>query len=109
MLLERWDGKPAVTGVALVIAVGDPRCKFSQVALPDWLTAQRTERLRAGCPAIHQDEFHMPTPRSVFCAWTRVATRKQRKLQMRSLQIKLIGQPPRLEDPDTPSPRERLQ
>jgi hypothetical protein len=58
MLLERWDGKPAVTGVALVIAVGEPRRKFSQVALPDWLTAQRTERLRAGCPAIHQDEFH---------------------------------------------------
>src|SRR5262249_30762558 len=42
----------------LVIAVGEPRCKFSQVALPDWLTVRRTERLRAECPAIHQDEFH---------------------------------------------------
>src|SRR5512132_2317261 len=90
MLLERWDGSLAVTGVALVIAVGEPRCKFSQVALPDWLTAQRTERLRAGCPAIHQDEFHMPPPRSVSCAWTRVASRQQRKLQMRSLQRKFI-------------------
>src|SRR5438132_10917484 len=66
MLLERWDGNLAVAGVALVIAVGEPRCKFSQVAFPDWLTAQRTERLRAGCPAIHQDEFHMPPPHSVL-------------------------------------------
>jgi hypothetical protein len=95
MLLKRWDGNLAVTGVALVIAVGEPRCKFSQVALPDWLTAQRTERLRAGCPAIHQDEFHMPPPRSVSCAWTRVASRQQRKLQMRSLQRKFIEEPPR--------------
>src|SRR6266567_1123003 len=91
MLLERWDGNLAVTGVALVIAVGEPRCRFSQVVLPDWLTAQRTERLRAGCPAIHQDELHMPPPRSVSCAWTRVASRQQRKLQMRSLQRKFIG------------------
>src|SRR5215469_9308587 len=108
MLLERWDAKLAVTGVALVIAVGEPRRKFSQVALPDWLTAQRTERLRAGYPAIHQDEFHMSPPDSVSCAWTRVASRQQRTLQVRSLQRKLIGEPPRLEDPDTPSPREAL-
>src|SRR6516164_2495099 len=67
MLLERWDEKLAVTGVALVIAVGEPRRKFSQVALPDWLTAQRTERLRAGCPAIHHHEFHMSFPRFVSC------------------------------------------
>jgi len=98
MLLERWEAKLAVTGVALVIAVGEPRRKLSQVALPDWLTAQRTERLRAGCPAIHQDEFHMSPPHSVSCAWTRVASRQQRTLQMRSLQRKFIGQPPRLED-----------
>src|SRR5215470_10231073 len=99
MLLERWDEKLAVTGVALVIAVGEPSRKFSQVALPDWLTAERTERLRAGCPAIHQDKFHMPPPRSVSCVWTRVARRQQRKLQMRSLQRKFIGEPPRLQDP----------
>jgi hypothetical protein len=66
MLLERQGGNLAVTGVALVIAVGEPRCKFSQIALPDCLTAQRTERLRAGCPAIHQDKFRVPPPRSVF-------------------------------------------
>src|SRR6516164_4263883 len=109
MLLERWDGKPAVTGVALVIAVGEPRRKFSQVALPDWLTAQRTERLRAGCPAIHQDEFHMSPPDSVSCAWTRVASRQQRTLQMRSLQRKFNGQPPRLEDPGYPVPSRSAQ
>jgi len=99
MLLERWGGSIAVTGVALVIAVGEPRRKLSQVALPDWLTAQRTERLRAGCPAIHQDEFHIAPPRSVSCVWTRVASRQERKLQMRSLQRKFIGEPPRLQDP----------
>src|SRR6516165_2616834 len=105
MLLERWDEKLAVSGVALVIAVGEPRRKLSQVALPDWLTAQRTERLRAGCPAIHQDKFHMPPPRSVSCVWTRVASRQQRKLQMRSLHRKFIGEPPRLQDRLHPSPR----
>src|SRR6266699_423163 len=57
----RWD----LVEIA-ASAVGEPRRKFSQVALPDWLTAQRTERLRAGCPAIHQDEFHMPPPHSVL-------------------------------------------
>ena len=93
--MERWDGNLAVIRVARVIAVGEPRRKFSQVALPDWLTARRTERLRAGCPAIHQDEFHTPPPRSVFRAWTRVASRQQRKLQIRSLQRKFIGEPPR--------------
>src|SRR6516164_7396303 len=105
MLLERWDEKLAVSGVALVIAVGEPRCKLSQVALPDWLTAQRTERLRAGCPAIHQDEFHIPPPCSVSCVWTRVASRQERKLQMRSLQRRFIGEPPRLQDPLHPSPQ----
>src|SRR6516225_1032467 len=109
MLLERWDEKLAVTGVALVIAVGEPRRKLSQVAPPDWLTAQRTERLRAGCPAIHQDEFHMLPPPSVSCAWTRVASRQQRTLQMRSWQRKLIGQPPRLEGSGYPVPSRSAQ
>jgi hypothetical protein len=101
MLFERWDGSLAVTGVALVIAVGEPRCKFSQVALPDWLTAQRAERLRAGCPAIHQDEFHMLPPRSVSCAWTRVANRQQRAPDEEPAEKVHCG-PPRLEDPHTP-------
>src|SRR5213596_83719 len=105
MFLERWEGSLAVTCVALVIAVGEPRCKCSQVALPDWLRAQRTERFRAGCPAIHQHEFHMPPPSSVSCAWTRVASRQRRQLQMRNLQREFIGEPPRLEHADAPSPR----
>jgi hypothetical protein len=62
MILERQDGNIAVIGVAPVAAVGEPRCNFSQVALSDWLTAQGTERLRSGCPAIHHDEFHVPPP-----------------------------------------------
>jgi hypothetical protein len=52
----------AVSSVALMIAVGEPRCDVSQVASPEWLTAQRTGRLRAGCPAIHQNELLMPAP-----------------------------------------------
>jgi hypothetical protein len=52
-----------VIEIALVIAVGEPCCDFAQVAPPDWLTTQRAERLRAGCPAIHQDEFHVPPPK----------------------------------------------
>src|SRR5436189_6450480 len=62
MLLDRGGGNFAVTDVAPVIAVGEPRCKFSQIALPDRLTAQRTESLQAGCPTIHDDEFHVPPP-----------------------------------------------
>jgi hypothetical protein len=33
--LKRWGGNLAVTGVALVIAVREPRCEFSQITLPD--------------------------------------------------------------------------
>ena len=63
MKLKCRDGGFAVVGVALVIAVGEPCCDFAQVAPPDWLTTQRAERLRAGCPAIHQNEFHVPPPK----------------------------------------------
>ena len=73
MLLESRRGTLTVTGVALVIAVEERRYNFSQVALPDWVAARRTDRLRAGCPAIHQDEFHVPSLRSVSWVWTRVA------------------------------------
>src|SRR5262245_19697689 len=51
-----------MTEVALVIAVGETRCQLAQVAPLDWLAAQRAERLRPGCPAIDQDEFHVPPP-----------------------------------------------
>jgi hypothetical protein len=60
MKLGGQDGNIAVIDVAVVIAVGEPRCDVSQVALSDWPTAQRTERL-PGYPAIHHDEFHVPS------------------------------------------------
>ena len=65
MLLERWSGNLAVTDVAPVIAVGELSClscQFSQIALPDRLATQRTARLLAGRPTIHDDEFHVPPP-----------------------------------------------
>jgi hypothetical protein len=62
MLLDRGGGNFAVIDVAPVIAVEEPRCKFSQIALPDRLTAQLTESLLAGRPTIHDDEFHVPPP-----------------------------------------------
>jgi hypothetical protein len=62
MLLERWGGSLAVTDIAPVIAVGEPSCKLSQIALPDRLATQRTASLLAGRPAIHDDEFHVPRP-----------------------------------------------
>src|SRR5262249_7119746 len=58
MLLDRGGVKFAVIDVPPVIAVEEPRCKFSQIALPDRLTAQ----LMAGRPTIHDDEFHVPPP-----------------------------------------------
>ena len=78
MILERKDGSFAVIDVALVIAVEEPRHDVSQVALPDRLTAQRTERLRAGCSAIHQDESHAASPHAnnTMCAGPLIARLK---------------------------------
>jgi hypothetical protein len=63
MIFENQDGLFAMIVVAIVIAVGEPCPDFSQIARPDWRTAQHTERLRAGRPAIHQDESHGVVPR----------------------------------------------
>ena len=62
MIFDSQHGALAMFGVAFIITVGDPRLDFSQVARPDRLTAQRTERLRAGRPAIYQDESHVAPP-----------------------------------------------
>ena len=62
MICQNQDRAFAVIGVAIMIAVGEPRPDLSQVARPDRLTAQHTERLRAGRPAIHQDESHVGPP-----------------------------------------------
>jgi hypothetical protein len=53
MIYESQDGVRAVIDVAIVIAIGESRPDFSQIALSNWLTAQHTKRMRAGCPAIH--------------------------------------------------------
>ena len=62
MIFESQDGHFAVIGVAIMIAVGEPRPDFSEIARSDWLTTQHTERLRAGRPAIHKDESHVAPP-----------------------------------------------
>jgi len=62
MIFDSQDGAYAVFSVALIIAVEEPRLDFSQIAQPDWLAAQRAERLQAGRPAIHQDVSHVVPP-----------------------------------------------
>jgi hypothetical protein len=62
MMGERHVCTPAVIGVAIMVAVEEPGPDFSEIACLDWLTAQHTERLLAGLPAIHQYEFHVAPP-----------------------------------------------
>jgi hypothetical protein len=45
-----------------VIAVDEVRPDLSQIAFFDRLIAHHAEGLRAGRPAIHQDEFHLAPP-----------------------------------------------
>jgi hypothetical protein len=49
-------------GVAIVIAVGEVRPEFSQVACSDRLIAAHAKGPWARRPAIHQDEFHVAPP-----------------------------------------------
>ncbi len=51
-----------MTCVAAVIAVGEVRPDFSQVACSDRLIAHHTSGLRAGRPPIHQYESHVAPP-----------------------------------------------
>jgi hypothetical protein len=62
MIFDNHDRPLAVLGVAIMIAVKQPCSDLSQIARPDWLTAQPTERLRAGSPAIHPNEIHVHSP-----------------------------------------------
>src|SRR6202022_504259 len=64
MICQNQDRAFAVIGVAIMIAVGEPRPDLSQIVRPDRLAAQHTERLRAGCPAIHQYESHVAPPKA---------------------------------------------
>jgi hypothetical protein len=51
-----------VVRVAIVIAIDEVRPDLSQVVFFDRLIAHHAEGLRAGLPAIHQDEFHAAPP-----------------------------------------------
>jgi len=62
MICKSQNRTLAVIDVAIMIAVAKPRPDLSQIACPDWLTAQHTERLLAWRPAIHQYEFHVAPP-----------------------------------------------
>jgi hypothetical protein len=47
-----------VIGIAIVIAVAELRCDFSQIAYPDWFAAHHTETFGTGRPAIYKHESH---------------------------------------------------
>ena len=61
-IFDNRDGAFVMVGVAFAVTVGKSRPDLSQKARPNWLAAKCTLRLRAGCPAIHQDEFHVEPP-----------------------------------------------
>jgi hypothetical protein len=65
MIFESKCGAFAVLGVAIMIAIGEPRLDLSQIVLPDRFAAQRTDRLPAGRSAIHQNKSHMASPNAV--------------------------------------------
>src|SRR5882724_5274893 len=62
MILQCREFDFAIAEVTVVVAVGEPRCEFSQISSSDRLTAQGTEGLLPGRPAVHQYEFHFPSP-----------------------------------------------
>lgn len=59
---ELPDSAVAVSGVAIMIAVGEVRSDFPQIAFADRLAAQHAMGSRGGYPAIHQYEFHVAPP-----------------------------------------------
>ena len=62
MTLESQHGFLAVIGIAIMVAVRQPRLDLSQVARPDWPAAQHTQGLCAGRPPVHQYESHVAPP-----------------------------------------------
>jgi hypothetical protein len=62
MICQSQDGAFAMIGVAIMIAVDEVRSEFAQIVWPDWPTAQRTDGLPTGHPAIHQYEPHVAPP-----------------------------------------------
>ena len=55
-------------GIAIVIAVGEVRPDFSQVACFDRLEAAHANGFWARRSTIHQDEFHVAPPNAKQCA-----------------------------------------
>jgi hypothetical protein len=53
-------------GVAILIAVSEPRPDFSDVTRPDRLIAHHTQGLLAGRPSINQYESHVVSPNFQF-------------------------------------------
>ena len=62
VIFKCQDGAFAVISVAIMIAVGELRLDFSQIARADRLAAQHAASLRTGSPAIHQYESHVAPP-----------------------------------------------
>lgn len=62
MPLESLDGSLAVIGIAVLVAVRQPRLDFSQIAPPDRPAAQHALGLCAGRPSVHQYESHVAPP-----------------------------------------------
>jgi hypothetical protein len=61
-ICESLRGTFAVTSVAIMIAVEEPRSDFPKIGCPDRLTAQHTRGLFGGPLVIHQYEFHVASP-----------------------------------------------
>ena len=61
MILERRNSDFDVAEVASVIAVGESRAEFSQVALLDRIAAHGAEGTRPRYSAIDQNELHFDT------------------------------------------------
>ena len=62
MTLESQNGFLAVIGIAMMVAVRQPRLDLSEIAAPDRPAAQHTRGLCAGRPPIHQYESHVAPP-----------------------------------------------
>jgi hypothetical protein len=62
MIFDGKDVALAAVGVAFVVAVAEPRPDLPQIARRDRPEAGHADGLRAGCPAIDQDEFHDEPP-----------------------------------------------
>src|SRR5271163_1803943 len=91
MIFEGYNGAFAVIGIAVGIAVWEPRCDLSQIARPDRFAAQCTDRLAAWRPAIHQDKSHLAPPDGLRGALRQRATSK---LHNSSLHKRFIARPP---------------